>query len=376
MTMETNICCIFIFGAHYRTAIYQMMDKELGCDFYFGDNILIDNKRMDYNSLSGYKGSLKNVWLGNFYWQKGSVSLAFKPYKHIIMEGEPYCISSWFILLLAKITGKKTYPWTHGWYGRENWLKKVVKNLFFGLAHHILLYGDYARELMLKEGFSADKLSCIYNSLDYDNQLQIRNELQPETIYTDHFKNDVPNLMFVGRLTFAKRFDLLLNALFTLKEKLQIYNLTLIGDGEQKEELVKLAGKLGLEDNIWFYGACYDEKELSRLIYNADLCVSPGNVGLTAIHSLTFGTPVLTHDNFPYQGPEFEIIIDGVTGTYFEYDNCDSLTERIESWFSLKLDRNVIRNQCYKVIDAKYNPYYQMSVLKKVLLIENIKKGM
>ena len=33
-------------------------------------------------------------------------------------------------------------------------------------------------------------------------------------------------------------------------------------------------------------------KIISKYLYYADICVSPGNVGLTAIHSLTYGTPV------------------------------------------------------------------------------------
>ena len=55
---------------------------------------------------------------------------------------------------------------------------------------------------------------------------------------------------------------------------------------------------LNLQDQIWFYGACYDESKLGELIFNADLCVSPGNVGLTAVHSMGYGTPVITHNNF------------------------------------------------------------------------------
>ncbi len=67
---------------------------------------------------------------------------------------------------------------------------------------------------------------------------------------------------------------------------------------------------------IWLYGACYDEEIIGELIFNAQLCVSPGNVGLTAMHSLVYGTPVITHNNFSNQSPEFEAIIDGKTGSF------------------------------------------------------------
>ena len=125
---------------------------------------------------------------------------------------------------------------------------------------------------------------------------------------------------------------------------------------------------MGLTDNVWFHGASYDEEENARLIYNADLCVSPGNVGLTAIHSLTFGTPVLTHNNFTRQMPEFEAIKDGVTGAFFMQDNEESLASQIDNWFQKNKDiRDEIRANCYEVIDSEWNPYYQMEIFKKVL---------
>jgi len=52
----------------------------------------------------------------------------------------------------------------------------------------------------------------------------------------------------------------------------------------------------------------------------------------------------------------------------FEYENYFSLAEKIEFWFSLKIDRNLIRNNCYEIIDTKYNPHFQIRVLKNVLL--------
>ena len=58
--------------------------------------------------------------------------------------------------------------------------------------------------------------------------------------------------------------------------------------------LEKLAQPLLKKGLCHFQGAVFDESN-SELIYHSDLCVSPGNVGLTAIHSLTYGVPVATH---------------------------------------------------------------------------------
>lgn len=366
--MRTDICCIFNYGSHYRKSIFQLMDKELKCDFYLGDKVPGNIKAMDYNSLIGFRKCLKNVFFfGNYYWQCNSIWIILKPYNHILIDGEPYCISNWIILFFGKLLGKKIYTWSHGWYGRETRIKKIIKKIFFNLAYHIFLYGDYAKDLMQKEGFAVHKMSCIYNSLDYDNQLNIRKSLKATTIFKDHFKNDKPNLIFIGRLMTDKRLDLLLKAIAKLNLQAPHFNLTLIGATENNDELLSLTIELAIGDNVWFYGACYDEEIISDLIYNADLCVSPGNVGLTAIHAMSYGTPVLTHNNFPYQGPEYEAISDGFTGTFFKHENFESLAESIQHWFSLRLEREQIRKKCYEIVDTKYNPYYQIGVLKGVL---------
>ena len=108
---------------------------------------------------------------------------------------------------------------------------------------------------------------------------------------------------------------------------------------------------------------------IGEMFYNADVCVSPGNVGLTAIHSLTYGCPVITHNNFPFQGPEFESIIQGKTGDFFQENDVNSLADTIQKWLSQNLhSREAIRQFAYQTIDTKWNLYYQMNILKQVFL--------
>ncbi len=48
-------CCIFNLAAHYRAPIYKLIDKELNCDFFIGDNVKSPMKKMNYPELSGFK---------------------------------------------------------------------------------------------------------------------------------------------------------------------------------------------------------------------------------------------------------------------------------------------------------------------------------
>ncbi len=113
-------------------------------------------------------------------------------------------------------------------------------------------------------------------------------------------------------------------------------------------------------------GACYDENVLSRVIYAADVTVSPGKVGLLAMHSLNYGTPVITHDSFEFQMPEYEAITDNVTGSFFEYNSAESLAKEILVWTKKVKDEDTIK-ACHDVIDRLYNPRTQSRIIHEVL---------
>ncbi len=368
----SNICCILNYPPHYREQIYRLMERELDCDFYFGNIEKGKIQPIEYSHFSKPVQDLNTINLPfGFNWIKGSVALIFKSYKKYLLVGEPYCLSTWMCLILAHILGKETYLWTHGWYGNESRLKTIIKKTFYKLSTGLFLYGDYAKGLMLKEGFKNEKLKVIYNSLDYDVQKKIRKDLRHTNIYHDYFGNDNPVMVFTGRLTPVKKLDQLISAHEILSSKGINFNVIILGDGPEKEKLKDLSCKAGLTDRYWFYGSCYDEAVIGEMYYNAAACISPGNVGLTAIHSLMYGCPVITHSDFSKQMPEFEAIQIGSTGDFFEYGNTNSLASTIEVWLKSHYPKNEgLRNDCFKVVDEKFNPYYQITVLKN-LIIDN-----
>ena len=366
---KMKLCNIYNSAAHYRREIFLRMQDEFDCTFAVGEKPIggKDIKSIDPADFRNFPGYLKNVRLfGNWYWQRGALKFLFRDFDTYVVLGEPFCVSTWAFCLLAKFfPRKRVFFWTHGWYGRENFIKRVLKKIFFRLADGgVFLYGNYARELMIKEGFDPKKLFTIHNSLAYGKQLALRKNIAPTDVFPAHFGNADKTLIFVGRLTETKRLDLILRAMAELRERGENYNLALVGDGSARAALEKLCGELGLSARVWFYGACYDEARLAELIYNADLCVSPGNIGLTAMHALMFGCPCVTHNAFPWQGPEFEAIVPEKTGAFFERGNAHALSDAVSKWFGTPRSREEIRDACYAEIDDSWNPDYQIRVMK------------
>lgn len=366
MINNHRICFFNRSSIHYRKNIWLLMDKELPCDFYFGDSRPGKIEPIPYELFEHFKGEFHNVNIGRFYWQKGVLALLKSEYTDIITPAEPFCLSSWLLILLARIYHKNVYSWTHGAYGNEGRLKRMATKWKIKHLKGCFLYGEYAKRILVKWGVPKEKLHVVYNSLNYDEQLLMRNKLATTDFYQKHFDNDNRNIVFIGRLTKVKKLDQVLKAVAILKERGMNLNVTYVGDGTERQKLESLAKELNL-DNVWFYGACYDEKQIAHLLYNADICVSPGNVGLTAMHTMSFGCPVISHNNFFMQMPEFEAIEDGKTGTFFRENDIESLSEAINRWLASVVDREDVRKACYKVIDEKYNPHIQLETLRTTI---------
>lgn len=369
-----KLCCIFNTPSLYRKAIYKLIDSTFPCDWYFEDT---DNRLAVFDTTELKQVSyLHAIPMGAFYRVRGLRHLIRKTeYSHYLMMGHSRNLSSLTLLLQKKLfyREKKVYLWTHGLYGKETKFEFLWKKLIYTLADGVFVYGDRAKMLMLQKGFPEEKIFAIHNSLDYPQQFALRQQLKPSSLYYDHFCNDNKNIVFIGRLTKVKKFDLLLKAVSHLKDKGFYVNVTFIGDGTERQRMEFLVKEMGIEKQVWFYGACYDEKTNAEMIYNADLCVSPGNIGLTAMHVLMFGCPAITNDDFDSQMPEYEAIKDGETGAFFKADDSDSLAKSIENWFEKHSgEREQVRQACYSEIDENWNPDYQINLIKKVINSTNM----
>lgn len=365
-----KICQINYDASHYRETIYRAIDTTFDVDSYFGLPPAEGIKQMNTSGFRGKVTYTKIVSWGSLFYQKSIIPLIWKHYDIYLGLGETHGISTWLFPILVRLfkPRKKVYFWSHGWYGKESKLQIFVKKIFFRLPNGgTFVYGEYAKDLMIKAGIPANKLFVIHNSLAYPQQLALRNTITPTAVYREHFGNINPVLLMIGRLNLRKHLDMLIEAVSILKQRGGNYNVVLIGNGEDKEKLVDLSVKFGVDSQIWFYGACYDEKTNAELIYNSDLCVVPGDIGLTAIHSMMFGTPVITHNHFSFQGPEFEAVKPGITGNFYEYGSVESLADTIHEWFCTQRDREQIRKACYQEIDTQWTPEFQIGVLKEHL---------
>lgn len=356
----------------YRLGVFKFLSAYNGkYEFtFFGDTLKeggIETIPWEYSNKP--IDAIRWIKTKNFFyiperllWQTGIVRrIFFSDFKCFIFEGGVAHLPTWLFAILCKLCGRKVLFWTHGFKGTDNWVKLIIRILYFKyLADGLLLYGHFQRNLMIKQGFNPDKLFVIYNSLDVDNQLNIFQKIDRINLKNRKAKlfkmPDAFTIIFIGRLVKSKKILEVLTACNEIKKRDKGINCLIIGDGPEKEVLKLYIAEKKLEDNVYLTGEIYDEKEIGEYFLMSDLMVSPGNVGLNCIHSMVYGVPVLTHNNFKFQNPEVEAIIPGKTGLLYEYGNFNSMVERIGEWEEMRESKiNVVKN-CHLIINTLYNP--------------------
>jgi len=309
--------------------------------------------------------------LGRSLFQSHVLRLALRRNIHsIIFLGCAEFATTWIAAALARLSGKRVYFWTHGWTEPDRGLKKYFRMAFYRLANVLLLYGHHAKKIGLECGIRPERMHVIFNSLDYKVQMEACETVKEgdlPAIRAAFFGGQAarPMLICTGRLIPMRHLDLLLDAMKYLDQEGFPVNLLLIGDGPGRSALKSQAEQNHL--SVHFYGPCYDETLLASFFMAADLLAMPGRIGLAAMHSLAYGTPVVVHDN-PYdQGPEWEAIIPGFNGAHFAHADSRDLARVLRQWLEKAPDRKLIRTRCREVIEKFYNPATQVELIERAL---------
>lgn len=367
-----KLAIVYHMFPHYRLPVIRELDcSKINEYHFFGKDAahegILPIPRKEFRR---FENATFKVWRGLFWQPKALQIAASKDFDGLIFLGNPNFVSTWLAAILCRLTGKKVIYWAHGWLKPEHGLKKLVRNTFYGLAHKVMVYGERAKVLGAESGFPVDRIEVIYNSLDTEAASRIVGDIEngklekvkPQALFDNP---SWPLLICTARLTALCRFDLLFDAAASLSKRGMPMNILLVGDGPERQSLESAAKAKGL--SVHFFGACYDEPTLGQMIYHADLTVSPGKIGLTAMHSLMYGTPAITHSDLDHQMPEVEAVVDGITGTFFKRDDAADLAYQIESWLGAGRSRPEVRKACWSVIAEKWNPSVQARLIEAVV---------
>lgn len=316
---------------------------------------------------------LKIPKLPMLYWQWGAVRaiLRNKP-DCIIALGTPYSLTAWAILVLGKVLSIPVLLWSQGLLKPEAGLRWLIRGVFYRLASGHLLYGDYAKKLMSQRGIDLSRMYVVYNSLNYDDQAAIEKSFKPEDIIRRRkdlgVKEGEGLLVFTGRIQPIKRLDLLISAIGELARAGKRVHLCIVGEGSERKNLAMQTTNLRIEDLVHFLGESYDEEYIGKIFAAADLCVIPSGAGLSIMHAMTYGCPILLHDRIELHFPEWEAVREGETGFFYRYGDKSDLKRKIEQAIFQEPKKRLMSDACRRVIRDRYNPAVQEEVFVRAVL--------
>jgi hypothetical protein len=77
--------------------------------------------------------------------------------------------------------------------------------------------------------------------------------------------------------------------------------------------------------------------------------------------------PVCTHDNYEFQNPEVESVIDGESGVLFSYENYNDMILKLKEYILSGRSKKESQAACFKMIDNYYNPNNQSECIKSAV---------
>ncbi|WP_405292916.1 glycosyltransferase [Algibacter sp. Ld11] len=202
--------------------------------------------------------------------------------------------------------------WIHvdlGGFSIENTFrsKNEMKNIYLKYDAIVGVSNTALESLKFKiPSLPSKKLHVLHNVLDTDLIMTKGNELVKDI----NFSSNTINLCSVGRLTHQKGYIRLLKILAKLAAEKYNFHLYLVGDGEDRDQLIKIIQTQNLQNHITLLGF---KDNPHKYVKNCDLfiCSSYQEGFSTAVtECVLLGTPVITTN---CAGME-EILVNGKYG--------------------------------------------------------------
>jgi len=150
---------------------------------------------------------------------------------------------------------------------------------------------------------------------------------------------ETSDVIFVGRLIKEKNVDLLVRAMGILSQENKNYQLLIIGEGPERETIVRLMCELSPGPRVRMIGFRDNHDEIIARMKSAKMCVLPSTregFGIAALEALACGIPVITVD---HKANAIRDLITGQNGrlcTLSAEDLADNISELMAQYKEMK----------------------------------------
>jgi glycosyltransferase involved in cell wall biosynthesis len=318
----------------YREALFSALAKAPGMALEIWADLQPKQGSLKGSSSHGDVPCVHKPYreIGPFIWQPGEFGAVAPPADVVIMPWNSRYVQLVPALLRGRLNGVRTILFGHGLGKRESWLRRRLRTTLIALSDACILYSQGQADALIAEGHPPSKIFVAPNSVDPAPIQQAKAAWSAERV--DAFLAERgcvrgKTLLYVSRLERWKRVDMLLRAVAMLAAREPALRAAIIGDGEDRARLESLARELGIDKHILFVGALYDEMDIAPWMLGSACLAFPAAIGLSMLHALNYGLPVITSDNRLPHGPEIEALRSGENGYLYRDGDADSFADAI-----------------------------------------------
>ena len=222
-----------------------------------------------------------------------------------------------------------------------------LQNMAFKLVDQFIVHNNFSCKELLSKLNDQNKISVIPHG-DYNNFVDSL-PYMPKI-------NSKLNLLFFGQIKKVKGLEILLEALYNLKNIASKFKLTIAGKpwGIDRQNYLNLIKEYELEDMVVTNFNYIPNEEISKYFKNCDLVVLPykkiyqSGVLLLA---MSYGRAVLCSDLEPFK----EIIKDNKSGYIFKSEDVLDLAKKLEYIYNNKSNITIVAENANKLLQTTYN---------------------
>ena len=335
----------------YRVALFEGLSSRYNggvevwaaAQLYTGDqSVRMSGCKFDY--------SHKFHKCGPLVWQSGLSIKGLDPnHDIVVINGDIHQLSALWVALKCKIKGMPVVWWGH--HKTANSLPFNVR-IRLWIAKHLadifLAYTKTGIAYLKSHGFEK---GCVFATGNTIDQKPIKKAIAAWD-GVDRFKGK-KGLLCCSVLREKVKLDQVIRVL--ADGRLKDVALAVIGEGPMKAEYERIAAECGVAERIIWLGATRDQMVMAPWFLSAKAFVYPGSVGLSILHSMSYGLPVIVHGNAEHQMPEYEVMEDGKTGLCFEENSTEDLLEKIVAVTSDETRRLEMSRYCQDLAFNKYS---------------------
>ena len=293
-----------------------------------------------------------------FEWQHGVVC-PLVGMSSAVVELNPRILSTWVILIMRRLLGRRTVVWGHAWSrSGQSSHTDVIRHAMRRLSTVVLVYTEREREELAKR-MPSTVIVAAPNALYRRGQITAQ-ESEPRPFA----------VLYGGRMVPAKKPTLLVKGFLMATEcgLPDDIKLLMIGAGPESDRACQIATNHPHGDRVSFLGHV-PASEIGPMYAHAIVSASPGYVGLSLIQSLSFGVPMLIARDEPH-APELEAARPGTNAIFVESDSIEhwadallKVAEAREVWASRRgaiaadcRDRYAVELMADRIVEAATGP--------------------